>query len=151
VYFWPRERARERASLVGREFAMYFWPVFGIVHTAMMHVSCRTGPFGELCTGSEFALQDSLTISWFVESCAYVQCCKWARFMDPLLAEANQAWVALFSLRRAVCRGTLSVKSILNGRQLGKANNAVYEEQECGKQAIRYQLAHGVFDVSLDC
>jgi hypothetical protein len=71
--------------------------------------------------------------------------------MDPLLAEANQAWVAVFSLRRAVCRGTWSVKSIMNRRQLGKASNVVYEEQECGKQAIRYQLAHGVFDVSLDC
>jgi hypothetical protein len=98
VYFWPRERA----SLVGRRFAVYFWPKFVIVDTAMMHVSCWTGLFGEVCTGSEFSLQDSLTISWFVESCAYVQCCKWARFMDPLLAEANQAWVALFSLRRVV-------------------------------------------------
>ncbi len=145
--FWPRERA----SLVGRQLAVYFWPKFEIVDTAMMHVSCWTGPFGELCTGSEFSLQDSLTISWFVESCAYVQCCKWARFMDPLLAEGNQAWVALFSLRRAVCRGTWSVKSIMDRRQLGKANNIVYGEQECGKQAIRYQLAHGVFDVSLDC
>jgi hypothetical protein len=39
----------------------------------------------------------------------------------------------------------------MDRRQLGKANNIVYGEQECGKQAIRYQLAHGVFDVSLDC
>ncbi len=68
VYFRPRERA----SLLGRQFAVYFWPEFVIVDTAMMHVSCWTGPFGELCTGSEFSLQDSLMISWSVESCAYV-------------------------------------------------------------------------------
>jgi hypothetical protein len=52
VCFWPRERA----SLVGRQLAVYFWPKFEIVDTAMMHVSCWTGPFGELCTGSEFSL-----------------------------------------------------------------------------------------------